>query len=153
MRGKAMQEAGEVIREEWKSRDLTGHLSRAHLLWFLFVGIVSSLVDIGFLYGLCEYGGVEYIPAAILSYCTGILVSYFLNKVLTFHDRDRNYLSQFTTFAVVSLSCLLVNVAIIWLLVELASLTYMAAKIVATVCVFFWNYYGQSRITFRAGGV
>ena len=135
-------------------KEMTGWfaaLCREHFLWFCFVGVISSLVDIGLLYYLCEYGGMGYIGAAILSYCTGILVSYSLNKILTFHDRTRNYLSQFTTFAAISLSCLMVNVTIIWILVEQASFNYMAAKVLATTCAFFWNYYGQSRFTFRAG--
>jgi len=123
--------------------------NREHLLWFLLVGIVSSLVDIGLLYSLCEFWGVWYIAAAAISYCTGIVVSYCLNKYLTFHDLKKDYLQQFTTFAVISASCFLVNVCIIWLLVEYASLNYLAAKVIATVCAFFWNYYGQSRITFR----
>ena len=122
---------------------------REHLLWFLLVGVVSSLVDIGLLYYFCEYWGIWYLPAAIASYCCGILVSYCLNKYLTFRDGSRNYLLQFTTFAVISISCLMVNVCIIWLAVELSSLNYLVAKVIATVCAFFWNYYGQSRITFR----
>lgn len=125
---------------------------REHLLWFFFVGALSSIVDIGILYCLCEYGDMWYIPAAILSYSTGIIVSYSLNKILTFHDTTRDYLHQFTTFAVISVSCLLVNVCIIWLLVEMATLNYLVAKVIATVCAFFWNYYGQSRITFRGTG-
>jgi len=135
-------------------KEMTGWFAafcREHFLWFFFVGVISSLIDIGLLYALCEYANMWYIPAAGVSYCCGILVSYSLNKLLTFHDRTRNYLSQFTTFAAISLSCLMVNVTIIWILVELASLNYMAAKVLATICAFFWNYYGQSRFTFRAG--
>ncbi|MDD1694050.1 MAG: GtrA family protein [Methanoregula sp.] len=122
---------------------------REHLPGFLFVGVVSSLIDIGLLYYLCEYWAIWYIPAAVVSYCSGIVVSYCLNKVLTFHDRNRDYLLQFTTFAVISVSCLMVNICIIWLAVELVSLNYLVAKVIATACAFFWNYYGQSRITFR----
>lgn len=123
--------------------------SREHLFWFFFVGVLSSLVDIGLLYCLCEYGEIWYIPAAVVSYSTGILVSYGLNKYLTFHDETRNYLSQFSTFAAISISCLMMNVCIIWLAVELAALNYLVAKVIATVCAFFWNYFGQSRITFK----
>lgn len=130
----------------------SGDLFRGHMPWFLFVGIVSSLVDIGLLYSLCEFGGLGYLTAATLSYCTGILVSYSLNKILTFHDRSKDYLVQFTSFAAISFSCLLVNITIIWLLVEMAAFNYLVAKIVATVAAFFWNYYGQSRFTFRAEG-
>jgi putative flippase GtrA len=124
-------------------------LGREHLFWFLLVGVISSLVDLGLLYYLCEYWGIWYIPAAVASYCCGILVSYSLNKYLTFRDRTRNNLLQFTTFAAISVSCLMVNICIIWLAVELASLNYLVAKMIAMVCAFFWNYYGQSRITFR----
>lgn len=132
-------------------RHLLAAWGQEHLLWFFVVGVLSSLVDIGLLYALCEYAKMWYILAAVISYCCGILVSYSLNKILTFHDRTRNYLSQFTTFAAISLSCLMVNVTIIWILVELAALNYLAAKVIATICAFFWNYYGQSRFTFRTG--
>lgn len=134
-------------------RIISGVGRHGHLAWFLFVGIVSSLVDIGLLFCLCEFVGLGYLTAAALSYCAGILVSYSLNKILTFHDRSRNYLAQFTTFAGVAFSCLLLNVTVIWCLVELASFNYLVAKIVATACAFFWNYFGQSRFTFRAGAV
>jgi dolichol-phosphate mannosyltransferase len=129
--------------------DLITAFGREHLVWFFFVGAVSSLVDIALLYYFCESLGIWYVPAAVLSYSAGILVSYRLNKFLTFHDHTRDYLHQFATFAAISISCLLVNVVIIWLLVEIASLNYLAAKVIATICAFFWNYYGQSRITFR----
>ncbi|MDD1687425.1 GtrA family protein [Methanoregula sp.] len=122
---------------------------REHLGWFFVVGVISSLVDIGLLYYLCEFREIWYIPAAMVSYCTGIVVSYGLNKYLTFHDVSGATLLQFSTFAAISISCLMVNVCIIWLSVELVSLSYLAGKVIATICAFFWSYYGQSRITFR----
>ena len=122
-----------------------------HLIWFFFVGAVASLVDIGLLYSLCDGLGIWYVPATALSYSAGILVSYILNKFLTFHDHSCGYLQQLATFATISVSCLIMNVGIIWLLVEAASLNYLIAKVIATACAFFWNYYGQSRITFRKG--
>jgi putative flippase GtrA len=128
---------------------LIAAFGREHILWFLFAGIISSLVDIGLLYVFCEYLGVWYISAAAVSYCCGILVSYSMNKYLTFHDGRRNYLLQFSTFAAISFSCLMVNLSIIWLAVEFLSINYLPAKVLATACAFFWNYYGQSRITFR----
>jgi len=121
---------------------------RERFLWFIAIGAVSSLVDIGLLFILCEWIGIWYLPAAILSYCCGILVSYALNKVLTFHDTNRHYVRQFTTFSAIAVSCLLVNVSIVWLFVSLLSWNYLAAKVLATICAVFWSYYGQSRITF-----
>jgi putative flippase GtrA len=115
---------------------------------FFCIGIVSSLVDIGLLYGFTTFLGIWYLVSATCSFCCGTVVSYGLNRHFTFHDTNRYYFAQLSTFAVVSLSCLVVNVALIWLFVEIFLLNYLTAKIIATVIVFFWSYYGQSRITF-----
>jgi putative flippase GtrA len=122
------------------------------MVGFFLIGIVASLIDIGLLYLMCTYLGTWYILAATVSYCCGIVASYLLNKYLNFHDRDRHYLVQFSTFAAISFSCLLVNLVVIGMAVELFSLNYLAGKIIATFCAFFWNYHGQKRYTFRDGG-
>ena len=122
------------------------------MVGFFLIGIVSSLIDIGLLYVFCAYFGMWYIPAATVSYCCGIVASYLLNKYLNFHDKDRHYLVQFSTFTAIAFSCLLVNLCVIWMAVELFSLSYMTGKIIATLCAFFWNYHGQKRYTFRDGG-
>lgn len=118
---------------------------------FFVIGIVSSLLDIGLLVFFCSYLGMWYLPAAALSYCCGIVCSYTLNKELNFHDHDRHVIAQFTTFAVISVSCLLVNLCVIWVCVEMFALNYLTGKIIATFCAFFWNYHGQKRFTFREG--
>jgi putative flippase GtrA len=122
---------------------------RERILWFIGIGVVTSLTDIGLLIIFCEWFGMWYLSAATLSYCCGMLVSYCLNKELTFHDEDRHYVRQFTTFTVISAGSLMVNVCIIWLGVTIFTLNYLVAKVIATFCAVFWNYYGQSRITFN----
>jgi putative flippase GtrA len=124
---------------------------RATLLWFFCAGAVSSLVDIGLLWLLVTGAGLWYLPAAAISYCSGILVNYGMNKVITFHDGTSDYVTQFTTFVTISISCLFVNLCIIWIAVELFALNYLAAKVIATACAFTWSYYGQSRFTFHGG--
>ena len=71
-----------------------------------------------------------------------------MNKHLNFRDGSRNYFSQFMTFAAISVSCLMMNLGLIWLAVEMFSAGYLTAKILATLFAFFWNYHGQKTITF-----
>jgi len=118
------------------------------IIGFFLIGVIASLIDIGLLYFFTSCIGVWYLLAATLSYCCGIVVSYLMNKFLTFHDKNRHYGIQFTAFVIISFSCLLVNICIIWLAVAFFSADYLLAKVFATCCAFFWNYYGQSRITF-----
>jgi len=119
------------------------------IIWFFLIGVISSVIDIGLLYFFTSYLGAWYLLSATVSYCCGIVISYILNKYLTFHDKTGHYFVQFTAFAAISFSCLLVNISIIWLAVEFFSVGYLLAKVFATCCAFFWNYYGQSRITFH----
>jgi putative flippase GtrA len=116
---------------------------------FLFVGIASTLVDVSLLWLFTAYFGVWYLTSAATSYCCGTVTSYCLNKHLTFHDRSRDYVSQFSRFTAVSVLCLAVTLCIVWAAVELLGLNYLVAKIGAAFCAFFLNYFGQSRITFR----
>jgi putative flippase GtrA len=101
---------------------LQAWISNEKIVGFFLIGIISSLVDIGLLVFFCSYLGIWYLTAA-----------------------------QFTTFAAISVSCLFVNLCVIWLCVELFSLDYLSGKIIATLCAFFWNYHGQKRYTFRGG--
>jgi len=126
-------------------------IGNGKIVGFFLIGIISSLIDIGLLVLFCSYFGIWYLLAAAVSYCCGTVVSYILNKYLNFHDRDRHIIAQFTTFAAISVSCLLVNLCVIWLCVEIFALNYLVGKVFATLCAFFWNYHGQKRFTFHEG--
>jgi putative flippase GtrA len=130
--------------------EIAGHVS-SRIVPFFFVGILSSLVDIGLMYYFNTYLGIWYLYSATFSYCCGIVVSYVANKSVTFQDSGRKTATQFATFAAISLSCLIVNLGIVWLAVTFLSFSPLVAKIIATCCAFLWNYHGQSRFTFRPG--
>ena len=129
-------------------RDLLIVLKNQKIIGFFLIGILSSLIDITLLYVFAEYLGFWYLFSASGSYCCGILASYSLNKYLTFHDTDRHYIRQFSVFALISISSFVLTVCIIFLAVEMFSLHYLYAKVFAIGISFFWNYLGQSRITF-----
>ena len=132
--------------------DIRGFFCDRHRIFgFLLIGILSSAIDIGLLWYLTGFIGIWYLASAGISYCCGTLVSYSLNKHLTFHDASGNYVTQFVTFAAISVSCLMMNLGIIWLLVGIFAVGYLSAKILATAVAFFWNYHGQRTITFRPG--
>jgi putative flippase GtrA len=119
------------------------------IVWFFFIGVISSLTDLGLFYYFTSFLGIWYLASASFSYCCGLVLSYCLNKYLTFHDKNPDYIAPFSTFAAVSISCLVLNLSIMWVLVEFLSVHYLLAKICGISVGFLWNYYGQSTITFR----
>lgn len=87
--------------------------------------------------------------SATISYSCGMAASFLLNKYLNFQDTNRNYLRQFFSFALISMSSLALTLGILYAAVEIFSINYLIGKIIAVIIAFFWNYFGQSRITFR----
>jgi putative flippase GtrA len=119
------------------------------LVWFFLAGVLSSPADVSMLYLFTSVLGVWYISSVVISYCFGIVISYTLNKNLTFHDTSREYFAQFSVFTAISVAGLGLNLAVIWVLVEYFSVFYLIAKVCGIFIGFIWNYFGQSTITFR----
>jgi len=126
-------------------------LNQGKITGFFLIGCFSTLIDIGLLYFFTEYFGIWYIYSATISYTCGIIVNFLLNKYLNFRDTSRNFLRQFSSFALVSMSSLALTLGVLYLAVEIFSINYLLGKILAVIIAFFWNYLGQSRITFRLG--
>jgi len=126
-------------------------LSREKIIGFFLIGVFSTLIDVGLLYFFTTGLGIWYIAAATASYLCGMVVSFFFNKYLNFHDPGRNYFWQFFSFALISLISPGLTLAILSLAVEVFSLNYLIGKAIAVVVAFAWNYVGQSRMTFHVG--
>jgi len=139
---------GPVSRSE-SVKTVEGFLKCGKFLWFLAAGILSTVTDIGILYVLTENFGVWYLFSATVSYCCGILVSFFLNKYITFNDTRTDPFRQFPLFVAISAGSLILNLIVLFVTVNQFSFHYLAGKIVAVSFSFFWNYLGQSRVTFR----
>ena len=120
-----------------------------HLPGFLVIGILATLLDMSLLYLLTEIAGLWYLIAAGISYTSGGIYSYILNKELTFHNPSRRYVRQGLLFLAISAAGLVLNTGVIWLGVEVSGLHYLMAKAGATAIAFFWNFFAQSTITFR----
>ncbi len=125
------------------------HRSGNQFVWFFVIGILSTIADVGLLYFLTEELGIWYLSSATASYSCGILVSFCLNKYITFHDPKTGLLRQFPLFAAISIISLILNLAVLFVLVDLFSFHYLGGKGVAAGLSFFWNYFGQSRLTFQ----
>lgn len=137
---------------EYPSNHAIGHHPVScldHLPGFLVIGILATLLDMSLLYLLAEIAGLWYLFAAGISYTLGGIFSYILNKKLTFHNVSRRFVRQGLVFLAISAAGLALNTGVIWLGVEVFDLHYLIAKAGATFIAFFWNFFGQSTITFR----
>ena len=107
---------------------------------FCFVGGLSLLVDMGILFGLTEFFGVNYLYSAGISFTVSVIFNYWLCVVYVFKGARKQTPKQATIFIGSSIIGLGLNQLCMWFFVEIILLHYMIAKLGATVIVTLWNY-------------
>lgn len=124
---------------------------------FLAVGMLGTLIDIALFAGLHAWLGVPTLVANSLSYSVGIVNNFVWHRYWTFTHRPRKHSGmQFSQFAVVSLSALMLNNLIVLLLAPSFGALFvhvgygaLAAKICATGVGLCWNFLANNFWTFR----
>jgi len=111
---------------------------------FALVGVANTLLDFALFLALVYLAGMRPVPANVISYSSGILNSFVLNKHWTFKaTRDQGVLHrQLAVFVGVNLVGLGIASVIVWGLADI--LGPPLAKLVAVGGTFGWNY-GASR--------
>lgn len=114
---------------------------------FALVGVAAAVAHYGALIGLVELGGWRAVPATLLGYVAGGLVSYLLNRRHTFAS-DRPHEEAGWRFAVVAGVGFLLTYGAMHLFVERMGAPYLPAQIVTTLIVMAWSFLAHKLWTF-----
>ena len=106
---------------------------------FTGVGAVAAVVHYGLLIGLVEIAAWRAIPATLIGYIGGGIVSYWLNRSHTYQS-DRPHEEAGWRFAVVAAVGFGITYALMSLLVDKMALPYFPAQIGTTLLVLFWSF-------------
>ena len=72
---------------------------------FCLIGTISTAVNYGLYYALCEWTAAHYLLASAIGFLAGTLISYYLNKLWTFRVAEKTvkYLYKFLSVYICSL--------------------------------------------------
>jgi putative flippase GtrA len=117
---------------------------------FFGVGVIAAVAHYGMLIGLVETGAMAVIPATLVGYGLGGIVSYALNRLMTF-EATRSHRQAGWRFAVVAG----VGFGLTWLLMSLIhgrwGLPYLAAQVLTTGVVLVWSFLAHKYWSFGEG--
>ncbi|MFH1457273.1 MAG: GtrA family protein [Patescibacteria group bacterium] len=134
-----------ILRIWWHKR-----ITKYHQFFkFCVVGTIGAIIDIGGLYILVEFVHIYYLLAAVISFIVAVTNSYFLNKYWTFQNKSNNHAKQFIGFLLVSIAGLIINLAVMYALVERMAIWYLLSKAIASIVVLFWNFFMNKYVTFK----
>ncbi|MBD2202771.1 GtrA family protein [Calothrix sp. FACHB-1219] len=118
----------------------------SRLMRFAIVGFSGVFIDLGGFYFLHGLLGLSLITGAMISTELAIINNFIWNDRWTFGDvsTPKNLVTQklqrFAKFNLICLVGMLVNVAIVNFLVNKFTMNEYMAKLVAIICVTFWNF-------------
>lgn len=119
------------------------------ILRYFFVGGTAAIVDIGLFSLFANYLGFPWLPVSICTFLLATLVNYLLSIQFVFESgvRHKKHVEVLGVFAISGLA-LLVNQLVLYVAIEQLGWHLIVSKIVATGTVFFWNYFGRSKLIF-----
>lgn len=114
---------------------------------YFFVALAGLVVDYLTLYTSVEYLSMHPLVGATLGFLSGLLVNYYLsNKYIFTNAKIKSNAINFIAFSVIGLVGLLLLNIIMFIQIELLAINYLIAKTIATVLVYFWNYFARSKL-------
>lgn len=116
---------------------------------FVAVGSSAFVVHYGLLVLGVEAFGLDPVPAALIGYAGGGLLSYRLNRSHTFAS-DRPHAQAGWRFAVVAAVGFGLTFLLMAALTRRLGLAYLPAQVATTGTVLFWNFFANRYWTFPA---
>ncbi len=110
------------------------------ILKFGVVGGLAFVIDYALLYLLTEFLNIHYLVSSIISFSVSVIFNYILSIKWVFDVNKKQDVKEFIVFIVLSIIGLGINSLIMYIMVDLMNVYYMASKIVATAVVMVYNF-------------
>lgn len=113
----------------------------SRVLRYIAAGGMGAVANLGVLYVLTEFLHVWYLFSSVIGVCSGFAVSFVLQKFWTFRNMalDRVHV-QLPLHLLLSLSNLVLNTFLMYVLVDYVRIWYMLAQIIVAGALACANY-------------
>jgi putative flippase GtrA len=117
------------------------------LLAYVFAGGVTAVAHYALLIGLVELGRVDPVPATLAGFALGAVVSYTLNRWLTF-DATHTHGQATWRFGLIAAGGFVLTGMLMHLFVARVGLPYLPMQIVTTLIVMVFSFLGHKFFSF-----
>ena len=117
---------------------------------FALVGGIGTFVNIGILFFFTEYFQIFYILSEVIAFIVSGIHNYLLDKLWVFKEKVKAQVGvKYVQFLTISVFSLIINLLVLYTLVEYYHLWYIYAEVIAIMFGFLINFFGNKLWTFR----
>ncbi len=117
-------------------------------LLYLVVGGIATVTE-WILFFVIDKIYLHYMVATVIAYVISTFVNWLMGRVLVFKENRQSVLKELVEIYIASIVGLLLNLAIMWLMVDICSVNEMVSKIAATAIVFFYNFLVRKLLIYK----
>lgn len=123
------------------------------ILRFGITGTTAAGINLLVLYFLVNFLNLYYLIATVPAFLVAMLWNFVLQKFWTFRVGELTRLySEFATFALINCTNIIINMALMYVLVSLLDIWYIAAQVVAALIIAVLSFLGYDRLVFVQQG-
>lgn len=116
---------------------------------YLIVGGIATIVEWIIFYILNSLFYLHYIPSTIFAYIISTFSNWAAGRLLVFKRSEKGFVAEIFSIYAASIIGLLLNLVIMWMMIDFVNTNTMIAKVVATILVFLWNYIVRKTIIYK----
>ncbi len=116
------------------------------------VGFLTFCIDLLLLLFLTAYLKVPYLPATAGSFLIAVSGNYLISRRYVFRHTKRGMHAGYIYFLQFALLGMAVTTGLMWLLLSLAPLPVLYARVIIAAFVGIGNYLANLHLTFRVAG-
>lgn len=117
---------------------------------FVISGGIAAAVNLTVLYILTDWLGIWYLFSTILAYVVSFLIGFFLQKFWTFENDKKDVLyAQMALYLFLVLFNLVINIVLMYVLVDLLGLWYMLAQFLIIGLIAAWDFMAYKFLVFK----
>ncbi len=119
------------------------------MISYFFVGLGAAITEWVVFYLLDEKVGFHYAVATSLAYILSTFVNWLLGRLITFRKSGIGIIKELVGVYLASAVGLIINIVLMFALVDLLHINEIMSKIISTGIVFFWNFYIRKKVIYK----
>ena len=113
---------------------------KKELISYLIFGVLTTVVNIVVYYVFNTWLQVNYLVSNAIAWIASVLFAYITNRKYVFESKNTSMFNELVKFIGARLSTGIMDMILMWLLVDVLSMNSMFSKIIVNVLVIVLNY-------------
>lgn len=115
-------------------------MNKKEVISYLIFGVLTTLVNI-VVYTVCnDLLQIQYLISNAIAWILSVLFAYITNRKYVFESNNKSMIDELVKFIGARLSTGIMDMVLMWLLVDILAFNSMVSKIVVNVLVVVLNY-------------